>query len=69
DDGATLLMTFRALQSESQNQGEAHKTVAKDLASLVADPFGQWASGHAVGAVPGLLKVSHHFSAGQGGRE
>jgi hypothetical protein len=41
-------MTFRALQSESVKQGEAHKTVAHELATLVADPFGEWASGHAV---------------------
>lgn len=48
DDGAVLCMTFRALQLESVKQGEAHKAVAHDLVSLVADPFGEWASGHAV---------------------
>jgi len=48
DDGATLLMTYRALQAESAKQGEAHKATAQELATLVADPFGQWASGHAV---------------------
>ncbi|KAF8511843.1 hypothetical protein BU17DRAFT_96904 [Hysterangium stoloniferum] len=47
DDGATLVMTFRALQSESHKQGEAHRAVAQELVSLVADPFGEWASGHA----------------------
>jgi hypothetical protein len=41
-------MTFRALKSESVKQGEAHKAVAHELATLVADPFGEWASGHAV---------------------
>ena len=29
-------------------QGEIHKNVAQELVSVVADPFGQWASGHAV---------------------
>ena len=48
DDGAALYMTFRALQSESVKQGEAHKTIAHELATLVADPFGEWAAGHAV---------------------
>lgn len=43
-------MTFRALQSESMKQGEAHKTAAHELANLVADPFGEWASGYAVSA-------------------
>lgn len=48
DDGAALYMTFRALQSESIKQGEAHKAIAHELATLVADPFGEWATGHAV---------------------
>ncbi|KIJ55243.1 hypothetical protein M422DRAFT_23852 [Sphaerobolus stellatus SS14] len=46
DDGASLLLAFRALQAESVKQGEAHKITAQELVSLVADPFGQWASGH-----------------------
>lgn len=48
DDGAALYMTFRALQSESVKQGQAHKAVANELATSVADPFGEWASEHAV---------------------
>ncbi|KAF8584019.1 hypothetical protein K439DRAFT_1653298 [Ramaria rubella] len=47
DDGAALYMTFRALQTESMKQGEAHRAAAHELATLVADPFGEWASGHA----------------------
>lgn len=48
DDGATLLATFRSLQAESRKQGEAHKVAAQELVTLVADPFGAWASKHAV---------------------
>ncbi|KAJ6581367.1 hypothetical protein B0H19DRAFT_1060957 [Mycena capillaripes] len=43
DDGASLLMAFRGLQAESTAQGQAHKTVAAELETLVADPFDQWA--------------------------
>ncbi|KAJ6591706.1 hypothetical protein DFH09DRAFT_182307 [Mycena vulgaris] len=43
DDGASLLMAFRGLQAESATQGQAHKTIATELETLVADPFDQWA--------------------------
>ncbi|KAL5513060.1 RGA8 [Sanghuangporus vaninii] len=46
DEGASLLMAFRGLQAESAAQGEAHRTVAKELKELVADPFAEWADGH-----------------------
>ncbi|KAF7294424.1 hypothetical protein MKEN_01434900 [Mycena kentingensis (nom. inval.)] len=42
DDGASLLMAFRGLQAESASQGNAHKAIATDLDTLVADPFEQW---------------------------
>lgn len=48
DDGASLLMVFRGLQAESKEQGLAHAAVAKDLHTLVANPFEQWAQGHKV---------------------
>jgi hypothetical protein len=48
DDGASLLMAFRGLQAESAAQGAAHQAVAKELMSLVADPFEQWARGYKV---------------------
>lgn len=43
-------MAFRGLQTESANQGEAHKAIAKELHTLVADPFDEWAQGHKVRA-------------------
>ncbi|THU99108.1 hypothetical protein K435DRAFT_508387 [Dendrothele bispora CBS 962.96] len=46
DDGASLLMTFRGLQVEAASQGQAHLNIAKELESLVADPFDQWAQGY-----------------------
>ncbi|KAJ7623327.1 hypothetical protein FB45DRAFT_980263 [Roridomyces roridus] len=46
DDGASLLMAFRGLQAESVNQGQAHKTIATELETLVADPFDLWAKGY-----------------------
>ncbi|KDQ13101.1 hypothetical protein BOTBODRAFT_112050 [Botryobasidium botryosum FD-172 SS1] len=46
DDGASLLMAFRGLQGESVAQGEAHKAVAHELETLVADPFETWAQQH-----------------------
>lgn len=49
DDGASLLMAFRGLQAESKAQGEAHKAIAKELNTLVADPFNEWAQGYKVG--------------------
>ncbi|KII87448.1 hypothetical protein PLICRDRAFT_142731 [Plicaturopsis crispa FD-325 SS-3] len=46
DDGASLLMAFRGLQSESATQGTAHRTIANELNTLVADPFEDWAQGY-----------------------
>jgi hypothetical protein len=43
DDGASLLMAFRGLQAESFNQGQAHNSIAKELTTLVVDPFDHWA--------------------------
>jgi hypothetical protein len=48
DDGASLLMAFRGLQSETARQGDAHVVIAKELHTLVADPFQEWAGGHKV---------------------
>lgn len=48
DDGASLLMAFRGLQAESKSQGETHKAIAKELNTLVADPFNEWAQGYKV---------------------
>ncbi|KAG6821453.1 hypothetical protein H0H93_010177 [Arthromyces matolae] len=47
DDGASLLTAFRGLQSESVLQGQAHRNIAKELDTLVADPFEEWAKGYA----------------------
>ncbi|KAG6890096.1 hypothetical protein C0995_012045 [Termitomyces sp. Mi166 len=47
DDGASLLTAFRGLQAESVVQGQAHRNIAKELDTLVADPFEQWAMGYA----------------------
>lgn len=41
-------MAFRGLQAESRSQGEAHRAVAKELDTLVADPFEDWAEGYKV---------------------
>ncbi|KAF8074890.1 hypothetical protein FPV67DRAFT_1475342 [Lyophyllum atratum] len=46
DDGASLLMAFRGLQAESAAQGQAHKSIANELDTLVADPFEDWARGY-----------------------
>ena len=48
DDGASLLMAFRGLQAESVNQGQAHNSIAKELTTLVADPFDHWAQAYKV---------------------
>ncbi|KAG6879243.1 hypothetical protein C0992_004236 [Termitomyces sp. T32_za158] len=48
DDGASLFTAFRGLQAESVIQGQAHRNIAKELDTLVADPFEQWAGGYAV---------------------
>jgi len=41
-------MTFRGLQEESKAQGQAHSSIAKELTTLVADPFDGWARGYKV---------------------
>lgn len=48
DEGASLFMAFRGLQSESIIQGQAHKSIARELQTLVAEPFDEWAQGHKV---------------------
>jgi len=48
DDGASLLMAFRGLQQESVAQGQAHNNIAKELTTLVADPFDDWAQSYKV---------------------
>ena len=48
DEGASLLMTFGGLQAESVAQGEVHRAIAKELETLVVDPFEDWARGHKV---------------------
>ncbi len=48
DDGASLLMAFRGLQAESAAQGRVHNNIAKELTTLVADPFEDWALGYKV---------------------
>ena len=40
-------MAFRGLQSESVAQGEAHRGIARDLETLVLDPFTDWSAKHA----------------------
>ncbi|KAF9072244.1 hypothetical protein BDP27DRAFT_1320622 [Rhodocollybia butyracea] len=46
DDGASLLMAFRGLQTESTTQGQMHHNISKELNSLVADPFAEWAKSY-----------------------
>lgn len=60
DDGASLLMAFRGLQAESAAQGAAHRTIANELTTLVADPFANWANGYRerIGAQRALLLIS-----------
>lgn len=48
DDGASLLMTFRGLQVESIAQGQIHRDIAKDLQTLVVEPFNVWAQSYKV---------------------
>ncbi|CAE6425835.1 unnamed protein product [Rhizoctonia solani] len=55
DDGAALLRAFQGLQIESTSQGNAHKNLAQELDSMVADPFEHWAAGHAA-----RIRDSHH---------
>lgn len=51
DDGASLLMAFRGLQAESAAQGQAHNSIAKELSTLVADPFDDWARSYKVRSI------------------
>ncbi|KAK7060891.1 Rho-GTPase-activating protein 8 [Paramarasmius palmivorus] len=46
DDGASLFMTFQGLKAESASQGQIHRSIAKELETLVADPFAEWAVGY-----------------------
>ncbi|KAJ3986364.1 hypothetical protein F5890DRAFT_1572336 [Lentinula detonsa] len=46
DDGASLFMAFRGLQTESNAQALVHQNISKELSSLVADPFAEWAEGY-----------------------
>ena len=48
DDGASLLMAFRGLQAESASQAQIHMSISKELETLVADPFEQWARAYSV---------------------
>lgn len=41
-------MTFRGLQAESVAQGQIHRDIAKDLETLVVEPFNVWAQGYKV---------------------
>lgn len=41
-------MAFRGLQAESTAQGQVHKNIAKELETLVADPFDDWAQAYKV---------------------
>ncbi|KAI0693202.1 hypothetical protein C8T65DRAFT_668442 [Cerioporus squamosus] len=46
DDGASLLMAFKGMRDETAAQGALHESVAKELATGVAEPFEKWAQGH-----------------------
>lgn len=61
DDGASLLMAFRGLQAESVNQGQAHNSIAKELTTLVADPFDHWAQAYKVYLYLSSLACSNPF--------
>jgi len=41
-------MAFSGLQAESATQGQAHKTIAHELRTLVAEPFDEWAQDYKV---------------------
>jgi hypothetical protein len=41
-------MAFRGIQSETAQQGGIHKSIARELHHLVADPFESWAKGYHV---------------------
>ena len=61
DDGASLLMAFRGLQAESINQGQAHNSIAKELTTLVADPFDHWAQAYKVNIYLSSLTCAYPF--------
>ncbi|TFK51765.1 hypothetical protein OE88DRAFT_1658375 [Heliocybe sulcata] len=70
DDGASLLMAFRGLQGESVSQGKLHESIAKELDTLVADPFDEWAQNYKerlrqnrATVVDGWLKSYEHAQA------
>ena len=50
-------MAFRGLQAESASQGNAHRSIAKELSDLVAGPFQEWAAGHKVSKLACLQRV------------
>jgi hypothetical protein len=41
-------MAFRGIQAETVEQGSVHKSIARELQHLVADPFEEWAKGYHV---------------------
>ena len=41
-------MAFRGIQAETTEQGSVHKSIARELQHLVADPFEEWAKGYHV---------------------
>jgi len=41
-------MAFRGIQAETIEQGSVHKSIARELQHLVADPFEEWANGYHV---------------------
>src|SRR6266478_3234207 len=41
-------MAFRGIQAETAQQGDVHKSIARELQHLVADPFEEWAKGYHV---------------------
>lgn len=57
DDGASLLMAFRGLQAEAVAQAKAHENVAKELISLVLDPFAEWAQGYKASLIHSCVPV------------
>lgn len=41
-------MAFRGIQAETAQQGDVHKSIARELQHLVADPFEEWAESYHV---------------------
>jgi hypothetical protein len=41
-------MAIRGIQAETAEQGDVHKSIARELQHLVADPFEGWAKGYHV---------------------